>query len=140
LASIGGIVCAAYKNTPPHNAADFLELAENCTFLDRKHFRAFNETADWYKQKKIFSDNTAWPDSAPVQTAVLYGFGDVFHGDVAAAGKVGDGAGDLENAAVSAGGQAQLVDGGFQKTLRVLADTTEAFDVAASHLGVAMEL
>jgi hypothetical protein len=64
----------------------------------------------------------------------------VFHGYVAAAGKVGNGAGDLENAAVSAGGQAQLVDGGFQKTLRVVADMTEALDVAASHLGVAMEL
>ena len=35
-ASIGGIVCAAYSSMPPRNASDFLELVENCTFLDRK--------------------------------------------------------------------------------------------------------
>ena len=63
----------------------------------------------------------------------------MFHGDVAATSKVGDGTGDLENAAVSAGGQAQLVDGGFQQTLGVVVDATEAFDVAASHLSVAVE-
>jgi hypothetical protein len=28
---------------PPRNAADFLELAENCTFLDRKLTSALNE-------------------------------------------------------------------------------------------------
>jgi hypothetical protein len=31
---------------PPRNAADFLELAKNCTFLDRKLIRALYETAD----------------------------------------------------------------------------------------------
>jgi hypothetical protein len=31
---------------PPRNATDFLELAENCTFLDRKLIRALNETVD----------------------------------------------------------------------------------------------
>jgi len=31
-ASIGGIACAAYTSTPPRNAADFLELAENGDF------------------------------------------------------------------------------------------------------------
>jgi hypothetical protein len=35
-ASIGGIACTAYSSTPPRNSTDFLELAENCTFLDRK--------------------------------------------------------------------------------------------------------
>jgi hypothetical protein len=28
---------------PPRNSTDFLELAENCTFLDRKLISAFNE-------------------------------------------------------------------------------------------------
>jgi len=31
---------------PLRNAADFLELAKNCTFLDRKLISAFFETAD----------------------------------------------------------------------------------------------
>jgi hypothetical protein len=35
--------CAAHTSTPPRNAADFLELAENCTFLDRKRISALNE-------------------------------------------------------------------------------------------------
>jgi hypothetical protein len=39
-ASIGGIACAAYSSMPPRNAADFLELAKNCTFLDRKLINA----------------------------------------------------------------------------------------------------
>jgi hypothetical protein len=43
---VGGIACAAYRSTPPRNAADFLELAKNCTFLDRKLISALYETAD----------------------------------------------------------------------------------------------
>jgi hypothetical protein len=31
---------AAYTSTSPRNAADFLELAENCTFLDQKRISA----------------------------------------------------------------------------------------------------
>ena len=27
--------CAAYESTPPLNAANFLELAKNCKFLER---------------------------------------------------------------------------------------------------------
>jgi len=45
-ASIGGIACATYTSTPTRNAADFLELAENCSFLDRKLISALNETMD----------------------------------------------------------------------------------------------
>jgi hypothetical protein len=45
-ASSNGITCAAYTSTPPRNSADFLELAENGTFLDRKLIRVFNETAE----------------------------------------------------------------------------------------------
>ena len=43
------IACAAYTSTPPRNAADFLELAENCTFLDRKLICALNETVDGHE-------------------------------------------------------------------------------------------
>jgi len=48
-ASISGIACAAYTSTPPRNAADFLELTENCTFLDRKLTSALNETVDGHE-------------------------------------------------------------------------------------------
>jgi hypothetical protein len=43
---VGGIACAAYTSTPPRNAADFLELAENGVFLDRKLIGALNKTGD----------------------------------------------------------------------------------------------
>jgi hypothetical protein len=46
VASIGEIACAAYTSTPPRNAADFLELAENCIFLDRKLTSALKEAAN----------------------------------------------------------------------------------------------
>jgi len=41
-----GIACTAYTNTPPRNAADFLELAENCSILDRKQISALDGTMD----------------------------------------------------------------------------------------------
>jgi hypothetical protein len=43
---VGGIACAAYSSMPPRNAADFLELVKNCSFLDRKFINALYETAD----------------------------------------------------------------------------------------------
>jgi hypothetical protein len=43
---VGGIACAAYTSRPPRNAADFLELAENGVFLDRKLISALNKTVD----------------------------------------------------------------------------------------------
>jgi len=44
----GGITCAAYKRMPQRNAADFLELAKNFTFLDRKLISALHETTEWH--------------------------------------------------------------------------------------------
>jgi len=35
---------------PPRNAADFLELTKNCSFLDRKLISALDETADGHYQ------------------------------------------------------------------------------------------
>jgi hypothetical protein len=34
---------------PPRNSTDFLELAKNCTFLDRKRISADNENADGHE-------------------------------------------------------------------------------------------
>jgi hypothetical protein len=45
-ASIGGIACAVHRSMPPRNAADFLELAKNGTFMGRKHISAWHETED----------------------------------------------------------------------------------------------
>jgi hypothetical protein len=66
-ASIGAIACAAYTSTPPRNSTDFLELAENCTFLDRKLWPAHlaeyvkdnccqmpDEKRDGYRQKSAY--------------------------------------------------------------------------------------
>ena len=39
-------LCGIQNRLPPRNAADFLELAKNCTFLDRKRISAPFETAD----------------------------------------------------------------------------------------------
>ncbi|MFY9705045.1 MAG: hypothetical protein WAJ95_03955, partial [Desulfobacterales bacterium] len=44
-----GIACAAYRSTPPRNATDFLELAENCTFMDRKSINAINDAMKGYQ-------------------------------------------------------------------------------------------
>jgi len=55
-ASIGGITCAAYRSTPPRNAADFLELAENCSFLDRNLISTLNETVDGHEPMKDAHD------------------------------------------------------------------------------------
>jgi hypothetical protein len=41
-----GIACAAHMRAPPRNAADFLKLAENWAFLDRKPISSLNETVD----------------------------------------------------------------------------------------------
>ena len=37
---------------PPRNAADFLELAKNCSFLDRKLINALYETADGHELRE----------------------------------------------------------------------------------------
>jgi hypothetical protein len=39
-------LCVMQNRQPPRNAAEFLELAKNCTFLDRKRISARYETAD----------------------------------------------------------------------------------------------
>ena len=41
--------CAAYESTPTLYAADFLELAENCTFLHRKLISVINEFPDGHQ-------------------------------------------------------------------------------------------
>ena len=42
-------LCGIQNRLPPRNAADFRELAKNCTFLDRKLISALYETADGHQ-------------------------------------------------------------------------------------------
>ena len=42
-------MCGIQNRLPPRNAADFIELAENCTFLDRKLINTINETGDGHE-------------------------------------------------------------------------------------------
>ena len=56
--------------------------------------------------------------------------------DVGEAGKVGDGAGDLDDAGVGPGGQAQAVDDAFQGGLAVGGEGTEALQELGGHFRV----
>jgi hypothetical protein len=53
-------------STPQRNASDFLELAENCTFLDRKLISAFNKTVveqkviQNYRERERERSNGLW--------------------------------------------------------------------------------
>ena len=42
-------LCGIQNRLPPRNSTDFLELAKNCTFLDRKLTSADNENADGHE-------------------------------------------------------------------------------------------
>jgi hypothetical protein len=66
-------------------------------------------------------------------------FGDMGGPDFFAAGEVGDGAADFEDAAVGTGAQAQFVDGGFEQSFRVVIHRTIALDISGAHLGVGMD-
>jgi hypothetical protein len=42
-------LCGIQESMPPRNSTDFLALAKNCTFLDRKFTSADNENADGHE-------------------------------------------------------------------------------------------
>ena len=77
---------------------------------------------------------------APIQTAVLDGFGNMIHADIAAAVKVCNRARDLEDAVVGPGGKPELVDGRFQQVAAGRIDGAVTLDLAAAHLGVTVNL
>jgi len=53
--------------------------------------------------------------------------------------EIGYGPGDFEDAGVSSGRKAQLVDGLFQQAFRILADLTVFFQMPGGHLSVAVK-
>jgi hypothetical protein len=50
-------LCGIQNRLPPRNAADFLELAEICTFLDRKLISALCKTADGHYLNPVIKNN-----------------------------------------------------------------------------------
>src|SRR5579862_1428667 len=76
------------------------------------------------------------PEGA-IQGSVLDGFGDVFWLQATDAFEVGDGASYLQNAVVSACGQALLRHRPFEQAFAIRGELAEGADVARAHLGVA---
>ena len=74
-----------------------------------------------------------------IQTAILYGFGDVIRMDVRTGLQIGNGAGDLENAVKRSGRKTEFIDGRFQQPPGGIIDFAMGFDVTAAHAGVAMK-
>ncbi len=63
---------------------------------------------------------------APVQASVLYGLGNMGGREGLDAGKIGYGSGDLEDAVVGPGAQAEPVNSGLTESLRLRIQLTEA--------------
>lgn len=59
--------------------------------------------------------------------------------DICTAVKIGNGAGNLEDARVGTGGESQFVGDQFQHPVSCSIQLTELFDVAGRHLGVAVD-
>ena len=72
----------------------------------------------------------------PIQSPILDPLGQMRLADLRFAGEVGDGAGDLEDAGVGAGREAETVGAKFQKFLAGLVEGAEFADVAGGHAGV----
>jgi hypothetical protein len=56
--------------------------------------------------------------------------------DVIGAGQVSDGASQFQDAVIRAGGELQLLDGGFEQALAGLVQTTEIPDLGGTHIAV----
>src|SRR5579885_70092 len=87
---------------------------------------------------------TFWQKSlcpvVPVERPILDGLRDVRGGDGFGAIEVGDRAGDLENAVVGAGGEAEAGHGTLKQALAVRRDVAVFPDLARAHLRVAVNL
>ena len=58
------------------------------------------------------------------------------YGDIGFGGEVGDGAGDLEDAVVGAGGEALLLHGALEQALGVGGELAEGADLLGGHLRI----
>ena len=80
------------------------------------------------------------PPIVPVQTPEIDGLAQMAEPDSEAAVQIGDGAGDLQNSVVSAGGETQSVHCILEHLLPSLVDDAELAHHAARHLRVAEDV
>jgi len=71
-----------------------------------------------------------------IQTPILNRFGHVHGGDIFVALEVRNGAGDLEDSGIAAGGQTQLFHVAFEEGVAFGIEFAEALDEPARHLGI----
>src|SRR5581483_9314087 len=71
-----------------------------------------------------------------IEAAILYRFGEVLCGDAGGVVEIGDGAGDLQNAIVRAGAEAQFAHGQFQRALTGVVQRAEAANLARRKMRV----
>src|ERR1700679_4176156 len=76
---------------------------------------------------------------AAIESAVLDGFREVRDGEISGAFKVGDGAGDLEDAVVSAGGKTLLLHGALEESLGVGRELAVGANLAGGHLRIGVD-
>lgn len=74
-----------------------------------------------------------------IKTSILNGFGQMGLFDALAAGQVGDGAGDFEDAGVAAGRETEAVGDHLEQLVSGLVHDAELADVAGLHLAVGVQ-
>ena len=72
--------------------------------------------------------------SATGETPVLDGLGDMRRTDFVAAGEIGDGAGDLQDAVVCSGGEALFIHRAFEKRFALSVEGAMFADLCRRHL------
>lgn len=73
-----------------------------------------------------------------VQRAVADGFRNVFRADGVLAGEISNGPSHAEDAVVSPGGQAKVVHGGFEQSLRFVVEFAEFAQLSTIHAAIEM--
>jgi hypothetical protein len=76
---------------------------------------------------------------APIQRPILDGLGEVGHGQVFDAFKIGDGAGDFEDAIMGAGGESLLLHGALEQMLGIGAQLAIGANLTGGHLRVGVD-
>ena len=75
----------------------------------------------------------------PIETAILNRFRQMLLADMLGAFEIGDGAGDLEDARVAAGGEAEALGDEFEEAVAGFVRFAMLADEARRHLGVAVD-
>lgn len=95
------------------------------------------ELAEGTKGTRPGEDSVA--PALAVEAAVLNGLGDVLRADAGLAVEVGDGAGELDDAVVGAGGEAEALHGHFEQFGAGVVEDAEFLEEGRGHLGVAVD-